>query len=369
MAFLINLCRYLLAGVFIFSGLVKANEIIGTQYKIQEYLVVFGWSDAIRSDIPLYVSVMLCVTEFMLGLYLFMGVCRKVISNATCLVLAFFTTITFWLAVDNSLSDCGCFGEVITLSNWQTFVKNVVLLMLAVFVSIGQKHVKPLVQLRVVRLLTIWSLLGVVALITYGSRHLPLVDTSDFHVCADLHDIDLPMHNFYLYSTEADTDLTDSIVNVGNYTFLMVSPQLSLACDDDIDLINELYDYCKSHDYGFYAVTASADSDIETWKIQTGADYPFLGSDDNMLRTLVRANPGLVILKNGVIEEKFGVADWPDISVYPSTAELKAEMIHNDRISWIQALGGFLLPLVVLSLFGWWNNLKTNKNNPKKEKK
>jgi len=367
--FLTNLCRFLLAGVFVFSGLVKANEIIGTQYKIQEYFVAFGWNDAIRSDIPLYFAIMLCVVEFVLGIHLLFGVWKRLTTNITCLLLAYFTAITFWIAIDNKISDCGCFGEVLTLSNWQSFFKNVILLIAAFFITTNTKSLKPLFHPRMAWFTTIWSLVSIVSLIVYSSRHLPLIDTSDYRIGTDLNLIDLPMHNFYLYSTDEETDMTDSIVGDKNYTFLMISNQLSLASDDDIDLINELYDYCKAKNYGFYAVTASTAVDKDRWEKQTGADYPFLESDDTMLRTLIRANPGLLLLKDGVIIEKFGLVDWPDLSAYPSTIELQAEMIHNKKLSWIKALGWYLLPFALIFLLGWRNKLKTNKNNPKKEKK
>ena len=123
----LNICRFSLAVVFIFSGFVKAVDPLGTQYKIQDYLVAFGWSEFFPDFLPFLMALLLGVVEFCLGVYLFFGIRRKIAPRALVLLMSFMTPLTLWLAIENPISDCGCFGDAVVMSNWQTFWKNVLL--------------------------------------------------------------------------------------------------------------------------------------------------------------------------------------------------------------------------------------------------
>ena len=107
-------------------------------------------------------------------------------------------------------------------------------------------------------------------------------------------------------------DITEQVLADEGYTFLLVAHQLGQASDSKIDLINELYDYCLENDYAFYCLTSSSDEDILNWQEYTGAEYPFCLMDNITLKTMVRSNPGLVLLKRGVVINKWSVADIPD---------------------------------------------------------
>ena len=121
----LNLCRFSLALVFVFSGFVKAIDPLGTQYKIQDYLVALGWSEIFPDFLPFLMAVLLGVVEFCLGVYLFFGIRRIIAPRVLVLIMSFMTPLTLWLAIDEPVSDCGCFGDAVVLSNWQTFWKNV----------------------------------------------------------------------------------------------------------------------------------------------------------------------------------------------------------------------------------------------------
>ena len=127
-----TVCRFILAVVFIFSGFVKAIDPLGTQYKIQDYLVAFGWTDFIPVWLAFAGSVLLGLLEFCLGVYLFFGIRRIIAPRAVVLMMSIMTPLTLWLALANPIMDCGCFGDAVVLSNWETFWKNVVLLMLSI---------------------------------------------------------------------------------------------------------------------------------------------------------------------------------------------------------------------------------------------
>ena len=144
----LNVCRFSLAFVFIFSGFVKAVDPLGTQYKIQDYLVAFGWADVFPDFLPFLMAVLLGVLEFCLGVYLFFGIRRIIAPRAVVAVMALMTPLTFWLALDNPVSDCGCFGDAVVLTNWETFGKNVVLLVMSLAVLKWRKRIFPLATTR-----------------------------------------------------------------------------------------------------------------------------------------------------------------------------------------------------------------------------
>lgn len=137
----VNLCRFLLAGLFIFSGFVKAVDPLGTQYKIEDYLSAFGMTDWFPAFFPLLFSVILSTLEFSVGVLLFFGVRKRASTTLAFLMMLVMTPLTLYLAVTNPVSDCGCFGDAWVLTNWQTFWKNVVLLVAAASVFAGRARI------------------------------------------------------------------------------------------------------------------------------------------------------------------------------------------------------------------------------------
>lgn len=359
----VNICRFCLALVFIFSGFVKAIDPLGTQYKIQDYLIAFGWMDVFPEIFPLLFSVLLGIVEFCLGVYLFFGIRRRITPRTLALIMTVMTPLTFWLAIDNPVSDCGCFGDAVIMTNWQTFGKNVLLLIAALSVLRWRRRIFPLVTVRLDWLIALYSFVFVLFLTGYCLYRLPVFDFRPYHVGADIREgmeipagkkpttletvfilekegvkkeftldnypdstwtfvdsksvvkekgYEPPIHDFSILTQVDGEDITEQILDDENYTFLLVSHQLGLADDSSIDLINELYDYTVANGYAFYCVTSSSDEDILKWMDSTGAEYPFCLMDNITLKTMIRSNPGLILLKKGVVLNKWGVNDLPD---------------------------------------------------------
>ena len=130
----VNLCRLLLSFTFILSGTVKLIDPKGTEYKIQDYLAALGFADTLFASVPLLLAVIISACEFVMGIYMLFGIQRRLTSTGMLLFLVVMTPFTLFLAVANPVSDCGCFGDAIKLTNWQTFGKNVVLLAAVVMV-------------------------------------------------------------------------------------------------------------------------------------------------------------------------------------------------------------------------------------------
>ena len=358
-----TVCRFVLAVVFIFSGFVKAIDPLGTQYKIQDYFDAFGWAGVFPDYIPFLASVLLGMLEFCLGVYLFFGIRRIIAPRAVVAVMAVMTPLTFWLALDNPVSDCGCFGDAVVLTNWETFGKNVVLLVMSLVVLKWHKRIFPLATIRFDWLIALYGFLFILCMTIYCYRHLPVFDFRPYYVGADIRSgmkipegeeptlyetrfvlqkdgvekeftledypdstwtfvdsktvvkkkgYEPPIHDFSMMSYEDGEDITEQVLTDEGYTFLLVSHQLGQASDGKIDLINELYDYCLENDYVFYCLTSSSDEDILKWQEDTGAEYPFCLMDNITLKTMIRSNPGLMLLKKGVVVNKWSVTDIPD---------------------------------------------------------
>ena len=358
-----TVCRFVLAIVFIFSGFVKAIDPLGTQYKIQDYFDAFGWAGVFPDYIPFLASVLLGMLEFCLGVYLFFGIRRIIAPRTVVAVMAVMTPLTFWLALDNPVSDCGCFGDAVVLTNWETFGKNVVLLVMSLVVLKWRKRIFPLATTRFDWLIALYGFLYILCVTIYCYRHLPVFDFRPYYVGADIRQgmeipegeepteletrfvlqkdgvekeftldnypdstwtfvdsrmvvkkqgYEPPIHDFSMIRYEDGEDITEQVLADEGYTFLLVAHQLGLTNESRIDLINELYDYCLEYGYAFYCLTSSSDEDIFKWQEDTGAEYPFCLMDNTTLRTMVRSNPGLILLKKGEVVRKWSVVDIPN---------------------------------------------------------
>ena len=344
----VNLCRFLLGALFIFSGFVKAVDPLGFFYKIQDYLTAFGMISWFPSYAPLLVGIVLSAIEFSVGVFLFLGIRRKVASALALLLMVVMTPLTLYLALANPVSDCGCFGDAWILTNWQTFGKNVVLLVAAVSVFKWQDLLVRFITPKMEWMISMYTFLFVFALSFYCLENLPILDFRPYRIGANIKagmeipegakpsvfesrfilekggkrqeftldnypdstwtfvesrtilkekGYEPPIHDFSMMSLDTWEDITDSVLSDKGYTFLLVAHRIEGADDSNIDLINEIYDYSVEHGYGFYALTSSPEDEIELWRDKTGAEYPFCQTDDITLKTIIRSNPGLLLVQ------------------------------------------------------------------------
>lgn len=289
-----KICRLLLGVVFVFSGLVKLNDPHGTQYKIEDYFA--ACSLRIDENLALILAVALALLELGIGIAALYGSCKKLNGWLAFIFMLIMTPITLWLALKNPISDCGCFGDAIVLTNWQTFFKNVILLFAATICFIA--YFKEKNKRLWVPVVTVVA--GLVMAI-YSLQNLPFVDFRPYKVGADIHNVD----NFFV--EQDGDDITADLLDNDSVTYLLVAPYLH-SCDKEKKAeCNKLYEYCQKSGYRFLCLTASGEEEIEQWKKDTSASYPFCFADDIELKTMVRANPGIVVLKRGVVIEKRNV--------------------------------------------------------------
>lgn len=332
----VNICRILLAACFIFSGFVKAVDPVGTQIKLQDYLLAFGWENLFSSDLLLSAGILAGV-EFFLGIYLLLGVFRYGTSLILMVVMLFFTPFTLYLAIKNPVSDCGCFGDALILTNWQTFAKNVVLLLLAVFVFIFKTRIVPFVSERRAWVVPVITATLIINFMLSNIRDLPIFDFRPYRVGTDLRSEILEgkdgrFDEFYLMDSEYN-DATEKVLSADGYSFLIVSPHLEEASQNNIDLINDLYYYCRDAGYPIYGITASGNETVKAWSENTYAQYEFLFADEIVLKTMIRRNPGVLVLKDGAI-----VAKWSDRNIpLDSQVSARMEQLKPARPEWSSA--------------------------------
>lgn len=369
-----------LAVVLIISGFVKAVDPMGTQYKLSDYLTALHLQMLIPDFLTLGASVILSALEFGLGICLLFAIRKVVSTSLTLLMMLFMTPLTLWVALADPVSDCGCFGDAIVLTNWQSFGKNVVLLIMAYVVWKWPHDMVRLISTSSQWIAVNYSAIFILAVSGWSLYDLPYLDFRPYHVGTDLrkgwqqmmNGEESPYAEFFIQRADDGEDITDSLLSSKGYLFLLVAPHVEQADDSQLDLINQMYEYAEDNNYPFYALTASGEKGIERWRDMTGAEYPFCQTDEITLKTIIRSNPGLLLLKDGVIIRKWSHNNLPDEYALTDRLEkLKIGSMSKESMTGkilIIALW-YILPLLLLTiadrLWAWSKWLKRKEQSNK----
>ena len=346
---IVNLCRFSLSAVLLVSGFVKALDPIGMGYKINAYLHNWGFLFSDESVVILILAIGLSAIEFLLGIYLFLGIRRKLTTITTTLLICFLTVVTIYIYKTNAVPDCGCFGDAITLTNEQTMYKNFILFALCLPTLFFPQRMFRLITKRNQWITSMYAFVYIVVLGIYSVYYLPVIDFMAYKTGTDLKAIRTNPDDKMIEKVgekhfgeilnlaffDGEEDVTDNILLQDKYTFLLISPRLEEADDGVADRINDLKDISDDKGYLLYCVTASDTAAINLWKDHTGAAYKFLMGQEEQLKSIVRSNPGLVLLKNGKILNKWSKNTLPlgtnskfDVKNLPTTeADLKEKLL------------------------------------------
>lgn len=368
---LVNLCRLVLSLALIFSGGVKLIDPHGTEYKIRDYAIAFGMDDVMWSYLPLLMSVGLSLAEFCLGVNLLFGSNRRWTSRVVFMAFALFTPFTLYLALENPVHDCGCFGDAWVLTNWQTFAKNVLLLSCAIVVCRWYRLQVRLISIHGQWLVSLYTWVYALMLMSYCLYTLPVIDFRPYHLGADIaekmrwdDDTDRipPITDLVITDPLTGQDMTDSIVSGQGWKFLIVLPRVESADDGVMDKLAELTEYCLENDYMLTAMTASSDSLVDYWRDITGAEYPFLVADEIPLKTMIRSNPGLILLRGSVVAGKWASTEIPGSTELVAPLE-QMDWVHREQTSYTERLlvllYWYLLPLLLLTMLdALWQGIK-----------
>lgn len=388
-----NVCRFVLGVTFVFSGFVKAVDPMGFYYKVEDYLEAFGIGQWVPYIFIIFFVIGLSAVEFCVGILLTFGIRRRVAAPIALLLMAVMTPLTLYLALFNPVSDCGCFGDAVKLTNWETFGKNVVLLAAAFVVFRRAERIWRFVSPKMEWMVSLYSFLFIFVFSFYCLTNLPVFDFRPYRIGVNIRQgmempegakpsvfearfilekdgerreftledypdstwtfvearsvlvekgYEPPIQNFAMMDVETGEDITGEVLADTGYVFLLVVNRVEEADDGNIDLINEIYDYSVEHGYGFYALTSSAKDEIELWCDRTGAEYSFCQMDDITLKTVIRSNPGLLLLKGGTILNKWSDNQLPDEYDLTDTLD-RLEIGRQKDVSDLRTVGYVLL--------------------------
>lgn len=403
---LAELCRLLIGVVFVFSGFVKTVDPVGGAIKIGEYLTAFGMDKF--QPFTVLLAFNLSAVEFALGICMLFGVYRRYVSFLVLLFMAFMTPLTLYLAIFDPVSDCGCFGEALVLSNWETFYKNIVLSLAAVVVFIYNQRLFQCFTHHTYWFVALYAYMFGVGFAYYNYMHLPAIGFRHYKIGANIPQLmevpegapedeykytfiyekdgvkkefsleDYPandsswtfvesksklvkkgyrpsVEDFSIYTVKG-YDVTDEIIHSQDPVLLLISPRLEDANGDRLDEINSVYDYALEHNIPFYCVTASSKKEMDFWSDNTGAEYPFRMADEVLLKTIIRSNPGLVLLKGGTILGKWHYNDIPSEEHVKEVMDrrlLESKVKNKEGGVLATNLSTFAVPLLLVWLYDW----------------
>ncbi len=356
MKYVAYILRFILGAVFIFSGFVKAVDPLGFAYKIIDYFAAFNmqWFDSFA----VFFSIAMSALEFAIGAALFFGIKNKLSSWLVLLFMTFFTGLTLYLALKNPVSDCGCFGDAIILTNWETFYKNVFLIVFAVITFLWRKKFKKLFSCRVEWLLMLVLLAIPVGVSIYGMRHEPIIDFRPWKTGASLkiqgdteekyyvtyknketgetkeylspdfpwndsvwvatwefvgQRVDAPpFPKTYIYmGDEQGHDYFKSFTQHENFQFILIMYYIEKANLNNIQKIKEFAEKSFAVNIDFIALTGSTPEKVKQFRENYEIPFEMFYSDEITLKTVVRSNPGLILIKDGTIISKWNHRDIP----------------------------------------------------------
>lgn len=417
----VNVCRFVLAATFIFSGYVKAIDPLGTLYKLKDYAAAMSLNGLLPDWVLVGVAIALGALEFALGVFMLFAVRRHVVSRITLAFMAAMTVLTLWIFVADPVKDCGCFGDALKLTNGETLLKNIVLSACAALVAWRPADMARFISRSNQWIVRYYTVAYIVITSVYCLYTLPIFDFRPYHVGMNIKQgmeipegaeqpefestfllrkngetreftldnypdstweyvdtrtvqtkkgYEPPIHDFALTSCDTGEDITEQVLTKKGYTFLLVSPRLAVADDSNFGDIDQIYEYAEENGADFYCVTASANDEIERWRDLTGAEYHFCNADETTLKTMIRSNPGLMLLKDGTIIDK-----WSH-NALPQTDDLTAPLqqltigkAQNDSTTerLLIVLLTFFLPLSALTLadrlWAWSKWIRNKQSN------
>lgn len=384
--------RFLVGAVFVFSGFVKAVDPMGTAYKFGDYFEAFHLN--FLSSLSLVLSILLCVVELVIGLNLILGIRIKITSWVLLIFMTGFTAITLKLAISNPVTDCGCFGDAIILTNWETFWKNIILFIPAMIIFLQRSNYPPQYKLFTEWMVTTGFILFGFILTLYSFFHLPVLDFRPYKIGANIPEemiipegkpvdeyqfsfiyqkegrqeeftIDNlpdstwqwvetrqklirqgyvpPIHDFSITTLDGN-EITGEVLSDPGYSFLIIAWDLNKTNRKSFHKLKQLSDNTDSANSRFYCMTSSTFDVIDSFISQVKPNFPLYTADNITLKTIIRSNPGLVLIKDGTIIGKWHSRNIPsEIDGNLMSYSLDKLRLWSERLVICLYITGFLL--------------------------
>lgn len=377
---LTHIARILVGCLFIFSGFIKANDALGFSYKLEEYFEVFKGDTGLSlfewfGHMALPLAIIVCVSEMLLGIMLLIGYKRDLTLWLLFAQIVFFTFLTFYSACYNKVTHCGCFGDFLKLKPWESFWKDIALMILITLLFAGKEHINDLTFPSLQVTIFIIGAIASIAFPIYAYRNLPPLDFRAYAIGMNIRDnmkpgagyeppvyetrfkyqnlktqevkefdlknypwedtltwkwvatdnvltkeaINPPKITDFTVNNKDGVTITDSILGNKDYSFILVCYDLKKTEDDESlhAKINDLYTLAQKDNKKVIALTASSAEEIEAFKKAHGAQYEFASVDAIVLKTMIRSNPGLILIKDGTV-----IMNWHHNN-FPSYSEVK----------------------------------------------
>lgn len=367
----LTIARILFGITFVFSGFVKAVDPVGFAYKIEDYLISFQFLEFI--PLALTFAVGLILLEFLIGVFILLGFYRKITTTFALLFMLVMTPMTLYIALENPVEDCGCFGDALVISNWATFYKNIVLLFFTFVIVIYRNRIRPLFSAKSKHYVLCFVFLFSLLFCVYNILYLPVIDFRPYKVGVNIpeqmeNDLskDDVYENIYIYekdgvveeftednfpwedSTYTFVDYTSKLIKEGEkplidefhiiayskdasgsfiasgditdevlkqpITLFVVSLSLNNASEKGMKQIVALADHVANQNIDLLIATSSGVKVVEEWHKQWGStNVSYAQMDELTLKTIVRSNPGLLLLNKGTIQRKWSSRNLPSV--------------------------------------------------------
>ena len=373
MKYLIWVVRLLVGILFIFSGLVKLNDPVGFGFKLEDYFAADVLNLPFLAPFALAIAIVIVTFEIVLGIMLIIGYKTRFTLYLLLAMIVFFTFLTFYSAYFNKVTDCGCFGDAIPLTPWQSFAKDVVLLFAIVFLLVFKSEIRPIASNRFSAGITIFSILASLVTARHVLYHLPFVDFRPYAIgksiiegmktaeelglespkflavytlkntkSGELREVDSdeyiagrwwekedweihsdktktvkvregyepPIHDFKIVLQ--GEDITEEVL-AADRIMLVVMYDIAKTNLKNFNRINDLAEYAENQGVRVLGLTGSSVSDFEPIRHEVQAAFPWATCDMTTLKTMIRSNPGVIILNSGVVKAKFSHRDVPSV--------------------------------------------------------
>lgn len=361
MKIIVGIARIFVGIFFIISGFIKLNDPVGFSYKLEEYFNPGVLNLEFLIPFALVIAVSVVIFELMIGVMLILGYAPKFTRWSLLLMILFFTFLTFYSAYFNKVTDCGCFGDAMPMTPWQSFWKDVGLLVLILLIFFNKKYLTPLFQPeKSHKWIVFVTFIGCLGFGYYVLMHLPLIDFRAYKVGTNIEEGMTPPPAITEYSWKFMVDGKEKIVVTnGSYPevdgeFIDVKTQLINGGDiapihdfgflkDGVDHLDQFlqedkllvvtaYYLSNSAEEGWPAIkkqvqrakekgytvigfSATSGKEVDEFKAKHGLDFEFYVADATTIKTIVRSNPGLVTISNGTILQKLHWNDAEDLKL------------------------------------------------------
>jgi uncharacterized membrane protein YphA (DoxX/SURF4 family) len=360
--------RIVFGSVFIFSGFVKMVDPLGSTYKFEDYFLSFGMEWMFFSALP--AAIFMSVLEFIIGIAIILGLNMRLSSLGGLLFMGFFTPLTLYIALADPVSDCGCFGDAFIVSNWETFYKNIFLLGMAIFIFIKRKDIKPLFSFKTDTIVLSGFGLASIFFSIYCLINLPVIDFRPWKIGNYMPDmmkekksavierfyvyenkdsgekqtisedeimkgnvpsaeewnfvsreenvleegIPAPISNFEIHDEYGD-DYTEFYLSYPDNIFIVVAYDLNKTNIKSFkDKLIPILENSNANDIPVVFLTSSLDSEIIEFNKKLDKDISFYQSEERELKTIIRSNPGLVLMKDGFVIDKWAYSNIPEFT-------------------------------------------------------